>query len=70
MALTDLVVERQKVAERLTALDARITLCLAESRSVPEPDHLITAQQAAKKLGIALRICSRWRSTGARALRL
>jgi hypothetical protein len=58
------VVQRKAAAEMVAALDAEITMCLAGSRSVPEPDHLITAQQAAKELGLALRICSRWRSSG------
>ena len=40
--LADLVAERKLAAERLAALDAEITICLAGSRSVPEP-HLITA---------------------------
>jgi excisionase family DNA binding protein len=52
--LRDLVVERQKVAERLAALDAEITLCLAEQqRPRPTEEHLLTADQAAKRLGIS-----------------
>ncbi len=51
--LTDLVAERKTVAERLADLDARITLAMIEQRAPAPATDLLTADQAARKLGLS-----------------
>ncbi len=52
--IAELVRERQTTAERLADLDARITLAMATQMApAPATDDLLTADAAAKRLGIS-----------------
>ena len=53
MKLSDLVEERRLAAVEVARLDAEISLALADRHQVVQQDNLLTAGQAAKRLGIS-----------------
>jgi excisionase family DNA binding protein len=53
MTLRDLVTERQATAVKLAELDSQILLALAETRKPVQEDKLLTATEAARRLGIS-----------------